>query len=471
MRNMLALALVSLLLPGPMLLAREAPLAPLAVPPSGVLGVTDAELDPTFWVQRAPNADRVLMNRAAIEAQNQRVLTRDSSMHDLAALPDELPAAQVRGWIEALSQRPTRTRYDLAGKPIAASVLDGFVADLALDRVPASQPTRFGLLVRRADLRTFPTALRVFSAAGDTDIDRFQESGIFPGTPVVVAHTSRDGQWLFVISPRYAAWVEKDAVAIGPRDTVLTYRRRAPYRVITGDDVATVFTREVPALSELALDMGVRVPLAQGLAANAPVNGQSTYAAWTVDLPVRNADGTLAIEPALLQKNKDTADDYLPLTRANIITQAFKFLGERYGWGHAYDGRDCSGFVSDVYASLGLLMPRNTSAQAVSPALEHETFDANSTAAERAAAIATLDVGDLVYIPGHVVMVIGKAHGRHYVINDVGGTSYVLPDGTHHHVKLNSVAVMPLEPQMFNATDTYIQRMTSIVRIHGQARP
>src|SRR3546814_6380766 len=72
----------------------------------------------------------------------------------------------------------------------------------------------------------------------------------------------------------------------------------------------------------------------------------------------------------LLQKNADSASDYLPLTRANIIRQGFRFLGERYGWGHGYNGRDCSGFVSEVYRSMGVQLPRNTSDQSVSPALD-----------------------------------------------------------------------------------------------------
>ncbi|WP_449425485.1 SH3 domain-containing protein [Rhodanobacter lindaniclasticus] len=75
------------------------------------------------------------------------------------------------------------------------------MANRALDAIPATQSTRYGLVVRRAALRTFPTALRVFNEQGDTDIDRFQETAEFPGTPVVIAHASADGQWLLRVSP------------------------------------------------------------------------------------------------------------------------------------------------------------------------------------------------------------------------------------------------------------------------------
>ena len=443
-----------------------------AIPPSGVIGVGDAQLSPGFWIERAASPHAALMTRAAIAAQNAKVQARDPSMHNLRALPATLPGDRVKGWITQLSKLPDRPLYDVHGNEVPAAALEAWRQALALDAIPAQQETRYGLVVQRTDLRTFPTAERVFSGRGGTDIDRFQESGIFPGTPVAVAHQSGDGQWLFVVSPRYAAWVRSDTVAFGDRQMVFDYVDAAPYRVVTGASVQTVFTPEQPRVSQKELDMGVRVPLATELRADAPVNGQTAYTSHVVQLPVRNDDGSLQIVPALLQRNADSAGDYLPLTRANILGQAFKFLGERYGWGHAYDGRDCSGFVSEVYRSMGVLMPRNTSDQAVSPGLEHTAFDKQSTRAQRMRAIAALDVGDLVYIPGHVMMVIGKLDGMHYVIHDTTGISYQKPDGSHARVKLNAVSVTPLEPLMFNETQSYIDRMTSIVRIHpGTATP
>jgi cell wall-associated NlpC family hydrolase len=214
--------------------------------------------------------------------------------------------------------------------------------------------------------------------------------------------------------------------------------------------------------------MGVRAPLAE-VAPDRPVNGQHPYTSWPIELPVRNADGSLAFSPALVQKNADTAADYLPLTRANLIRQAFKFLGERYGWGHDYDARDCSGFVSEVYRSMGVLLPRNTSDQAVSPALDRLHFEPDTPRAEREAAVRDLDVGDLVYIPGHVMMVIGRIGDVPYVIHDTEGGSVLDADGRLHDMHLNAVSLTPLTPLRFNARERYIDRMTNIVRIRPTA--
>ncbi len=148
---------------------------------------------------------------------------------------------------------------------------------------------------------------------------------------------------------------------------------RKPFRVVTGDQVRTVFTPEAAEISQLELDMGARAPMAD-LPADQPVNGQGPYESWTINLPMRGADGFLSFKPALLRKTTDTASDYLPLTRENIIRQAFKFLGKRYGRGHLYNGRDCSGLKSDVYRSMGLILPPNSGAQGKSPAFSHRFF-------------------------------------------------------------------------------------------------
>ena len=459
--RLLALALAFATLPG---LARDpSKPAALQVPASGVIGVEEAYFSPAFWVARAPSADKVLMQRAAIDARNARLLREDDSMFDLAALPATLDRARVAAWIDDLASPPAKPLWDEAGKPVPKATLDAIVGNRAMDAIPANQATRYGMTVERAALRAFPTSLRVFSSDGDADIDRFQESALFPGDPVAIVHASRDRQWLFVVSPRYAAWVEAKSIAEADKATVLAYAQRTPYRVVTGAKPRTVFTREEPRVSELQLDMGTRIPLAN-VARDKPVNGQHPYTSWILDLPVRDGDGRLAFAPALLQKNADSVADYLPLTRANLIRQSFKFLGERYGWGHAYNGRDCSGFVSEIYRSMGVQLPRNTSDQAVSPVFARTRFEAGDSREKRMAAVMALDVGDLIYIPGHVMMYIGRIGGQPYVIHDTNGGSHLGADGQLHSMHLNGVSVTPLLPLRFGKDHDYVDRITSIVR-------
>lgn len=436
-------------------------------PPSdtGVVGVQVAQLDPGYWIARDADADATVMDRDAIAAQNRTLAENDDSVRDISTLPDTLDQAQVRDWIMSMSSRPKGTRYGEDGGEVPAGTVDGWIDALALDAIPPSQPTRYGMVVARADLRTFPTNTRVFSRRGDTDIDRFQENAFFPGTPVALVHESRDGQWWFVVGDLYAAWMEKRFIAEGGKTEVLDYARRSPYLVVTGAEVRTTTTPERPAVSDLKLDMGVRVPWLRDWPGTRDVNGQAPYASYVVQLPVRGADGRLEIVPALLPRTSDVSPDYLPLTRGNLLRQGFKFLGERYGWGHDYDARDCSGFVSEVYRSMGITLPRNTSDQSVSPVLNRIALDESGDHARRTKIANELQVGDLVYIPGHVMMVIGHDHGMPYVIHDTNGGSWLGPDGKLVKGRLNGVSVTPLTPLRFNESDSYIDRMTNIQRI------
>lgn len=433
--------------------------------PLGVIGVEPRHLTADYWARRAPRANAVVLDTTTIEQQNERLKQSDRSVRDLERLPTSLAVTAVRAWIEGLSARPTRTLYDEQGREVTDQQLDQWLAALNLDGVASMQATQYGMVVRRADLRTFPTRARVFSTPEDTDIDRFQESALFPATPVAIVHTSRDGQWLFVVSALYSAWIEKSSVAEGSRDRIFAYAHKSPYVVVTAAKTHTVYTPERPELASLQLEMGARVPLLPDWPIETPVNGQHPYTAHVIELPYRAEDGSLQFSPALLPKTQQVEGDYLPLTRANILRQGFKFLGERYGWGHSYDARDCSGFVSEVYRSFGVQLPRNTRDQGVSPALNRlDLTDADDHEA-RVRLLREAQVGDLIYIPGHVMMVIGHEQGEPYIIHDTTGINFRRGGGDIERARLNGVSVTPLLPLLSSDGRPMIDRVYSIQRI------
>ncbi len=406
-----------------------------------------------------------MLDSRAIGEQNARLQQLDPSVRDVEKLAPALTREEVKGWIDHLSRRPEEALFDAQGRQLSPHELDELMSSLALDSIPSSAPTRYGLIVRRADLRTFPTDARVFSSSDDTDIDRFQESALFPGTPVAIVHESPDHKWSFVVSALYAAWTKKEFIAEGPAQQVFAYAHRSPYLVVTGPTVKTVYTPAEPGVSELQLDMGVRVPVLTDWPESRPVNGQHPYTAHVIQLPVRATDGSLRFAPALLPKTADTATDYLPLNHSNLLQQGFKFLGERYGWGHSYNARDCSGFVSEVYRSFGVQLPRNTRDQAVSPALNRIVFTEADDHERRLAVLRNLQPGDLIYIPGHVMMVIGHENGTPYVIHDTTGISYRDRSGGVTRVVLNGVAVTPITPLLLRKDQPLVDRITSILRV------
>ena len=272
-----------------------------------VIGVGEAQLQPDFWIRRLSNADRTVLDAQAIAAQNERLHRLDPSFHDIEQLPQTLSAAQVRGWIENLSARPEEPMYDAQGQALDAPTLDALVRSTNLHSIPQNQPTRYGLVVRRADLRTFPTHFRAFTSNDDTDIDRFQESAMFPGTPVAIVHESEDRAWWFVVSPLYAAWVEKSTWPEGTARAGVRLRGQDPLsRHHRRQGAHRVHARATGGLRTAAGD-GRRVPLLADWPASQAGQWPASYSSQVIELPLRGADGALRFAPALLPKTNDTA--------------------------------------------------------------------------------------------------------------------------------------------------------------------
>lgn len=75
------------------------------------------------------------------------------------------------------------------------------------------------------------------------------------------------------------------------------------------------------------------------------------------------------------------------------------------------------------------------------------------------AAISALETGDLVHIPGHVMLVIGFGRDMPYTIHDIHDRGWLI------RRRLNGVAVTPLTPMCVDARHGYIDRMTAIQRV------
>jgi cell wall-associated NlpC family hydrolase len=444
--------------------------APEPVPREVALpGWSEAKLDAGHWIARWPEAESVRLDAAAVAARNARLFEVDASVTRLDALPVSMTGEAIRERVLKLSTLSTAPRYFADGRLVAEADRQRWLAALnlaAFDNVDKdARPLGWALVTQRAPLRAFPTLERVFSAPGDTDIDRFQESAFFPGTPVAVLHASADGRWRFVIGATYAAWIPEGVLATTERDTALGFAARAT-RVVLEPVARLAHTPEAAAVSGLALDMGVALPERRDWPLSEAVNGQGALAAHVVEMPIRGADGALVVANALLPRSEASHDGPLPASRANLLRQAFRFLGERYGWGHDYGSRDCSGFVNEVYRSVGLVMPRNTRDQAVSAGFaKHTPIPAEWTRAQRRAAVDALRPGDLIYIPGHVVMVVGFDEHGPWVIHDAHGGRARGADGVDRPLPINGVALTPLLPLRFDATRDYLDAITHLQQV------
>ena len=188
------------------------------------------------------------------------------------------------------------------------------------------------------------------------------------------------------------------------------------------------------------------------------------FLTWSSSL-FETRQASFGFEFALIPKVKDVHLGYLPYTEANIINQSFKFLGERYGWGHRYSGRDCTGFVSEVYKTFGILMPRNSGNQGRGPVGYNSRFDTGTKRSAKISVLSEARVGDLIYIPGHVMMVLGHEAGETWLIHDITGAGYMGADGSVKREVLNGVSITPMLPLHRSEDVSYLDLVSNIKSI------
>ena len=419
-----------------------------------------------FWIDRADDPDELLSDEAAIAACARNAFDTDPHLVDLARYPRTMSKAEVMALMRGVSKPSAEDLwYRDSDEPVTEHDYDRYTASLDLTRLPDTIEVRFGMVVERTAMRTWPTDDVVYKSRETIDLDRFQENGLFPSDAVVVLHDSADGKWCFAQSYNYAAWVRKDKVAIGDREQVLAYRQADPFLVIAGNRAHTNFTPETPAVSEVRLEMGARLPLIDAEDVDHDVDGQNPASSYIVRLPVRSDKGELEFRHALIARNQDVHVGYMPYTRCNVLHQAFKFLGERYGWGHSYNARDCTGLVLEVFKTFGFVLPRNSKQQGHSAIGENVRFSIDAPAEEKLAALAGADVGDLLYSTGHVMLYLGCIDDEYYVIHDLTGSGWTDDEGNFREGAMNSVSVTPLRKIHASPEATYFDQLYAIKRL------
>ncbi|WP_237065370.1 NlpC/P60 family protein [Microbulbifer guangxiensis] len=430
---------------------------------SDVPAVEEGMLSADFWLSRL-DGDAIRLSEQQIRQFNAANLTRDQYLHHLSNFPTQLPGKRVLELLDAVSRPASSPRYHVDGRVVSEADYAAWQAAVQRDKLPEQVPVRWGMVVQRASMRSYPTRTRIYKQPDDSDLDRLQETGVFPGQQLALLHESADGKWWFAVNYHYAAWLPKAAVAVGEREEIERWQEGDNRLVIAGSQVQTNYNPVDPRTSEVVLDMGVSLPLMTAAEVGHNVNGQNPYASYVVRLPVRDAQGRLEFAPALIARSRDVHVGPLEYRPSLVIKQAFKFLGERYGWGHDYNGRDCTGFVGEVYKSFGILMPRNSGQQGRSDFAPTRRLD-DASREQKLQALEELQVGDLIYIPGHVMMFIGHVDGEPYVIHDVTGLSYFDSEGDFYSGTLSGVSVTPLTPLWLGRNSDFVDSIYAIKTI------
>ncbi|WP_297669372.1 SH3 domain-containing C40 family peptidase [uncultured Desulfovibrio sp.] len=285
---------------------------------------------------------------------------------------------------------------------------DAMKANANLKTFPARNQA--AITIRDTDLRELPTRERRFSEPTPDQhanpFDYFQYSLLPVGTPVLIAHTSRDGRWHYVECPVAGGWVAAEDLAPVSEELQQTYRNSA-LAALTRDKVKLAS----PAGSVTA-GVGALLPL-----------GGTAQGGLQVLLPVRGADGWATLAPVVLSA-ADAAAWPLRMTPRNAARVGNVLMGQPYGWGGMFGDRDCSALTRELLTPFGIWLPRNSAAQArTGVVVPLEGLSAREK--EERILQAGVPFLSLVGMRGHITLYVGKYKGRAAIFHNVWGVRTV----------------------------------------------
>ncbi|MEG2016914.1 MAG: SH3 domain-containing protein [Clostridium sp.] len=401
--------------------------------------VIDSMYHSDLWIKLCKRSKSTLLTEEEIEKINEDNIEK-GYIKDIFK-EEELTKESIEENIRLVSKRPEVDRYR-NGTKLCTEYYDKLEENMNLNDLRDCK-VEYGIVVKRGKLKTFPTSDRVFKEAKDYELDRFMESAVYIGEPCAIYSSSRDGKWYFCKTFNCSGWLHSDYIAIGSKDEVQAFSKSKEFIVVTGRKFLLGYNPFTEALSEESLDMGVRLPLEKDWERDEVVYDMYTEGSYIVKYPTRDRFGKLQLTHILIPFNEEVHEGYLKCKRYNVLRQAFKFQGERYGWGGEFEGRDCSSMIVDIFRCFGIYFPRNTGEQLKKSVGKTIYFDENTQPNEKIKIIESLRPGALIYLSGHVAMVVGRYKDKVYIIHDVIGV-HIEEDGELIYLPIRGVTVNSL---------------------------
>lgn len=437
--------------------------------------------DPDFWIIKNRQADKPMLTPGQIRRLNQSNIERGllndvlvpqpwkHGRREVEKLEEEnnsgnhnadpqgpsyfyLEGETLANYLQQETGRIKRAvRWDAAGNSVTADFYTALDENLNLSALREANPIYFGLTRCRTDLRFYPTKEVLTSRRDDLVFDILQVSSVQAFQPLAIMHASRDGQWFFAVSPICRGWVRAQDIVWACRpEEIRKYLNPKRKLVITGHAVEAVWQPGTTATAA-RLYLGTVCPL---------LAVESLY--YSIGLPDRCENGTLQIQPAYIPRSAKVSEQFLPCTPRVLYGQVFQLLRTPYSWGGKGEFRDCSQLLMDVFATMGVHLPRNSTNQALVGSKRIRLTDRHSLA-QRQKILHNLKTPALLQFPGHIMLYLGEDQGRFYAIHDVWSYQSRPADNARcQKVIIGQVAVSDLSLGTGGKQGSFLERLTSI---------
>ena len=418
--------------------------------------VTDEMCRAEYWI--GEDSNDLVLSYGEIKEVNRRIMDKkETMMNDLDNLSENYNSKEMA---QSLASFESLNEIFLNGDLVDESYYEAIRENIRNAELKDNENVRYGICTTRTVLKAYPYDEWLSDSEWDKEWDNFVNTAVLVGEPVVLYNSTEDGKFIYAKIACCEGWINADAVAVCRDKAEWTKAKtHESFLVVTGERVWLEASYDTD-LSGKQLTMGTVLELADSV--DFAETNRLDWNNYKVKMPVRNADGSYVAKTALISANRDVNIGYLPYTSGNVIKQAFKSLGNRYGWGGMLDSQDCSSFVREVYLCFGFELPRNTTWQAIMPV--DVTDISGMTDNEKKVVLDNTPAGAILIWPGHEMIYLGERNGLYYTINNVSSlVSAAAPeDGI---IRPRSVIVNDLSTLRGNGTE-WISNLASVVVVH-----
>lgn len=372
---------------------------------------------------------------------NRRMLSTTGTEFSMYEIGDQFYYKVAKLFVTDIMLKPKDPeKYLKDGVPTDEKYWEELREKANLEELNSRITVQFGVSVANTVLKRYPTDDDIYMADSNMYYDEMAQSDLIPFLPVAVLHESADGEWYYIITYGYGGWTRKENIALyKSQEEWLEKSEPEDFLVVTGKELRLPTDPYNKELSGLLLPMGTKLPIVPIGEVPEDVHGRISYGNYVAKLPTRNEDGMAEEIFVLIPATEDVNPGYLPYTEENVAKLAFRHLGACYGWAGDNNGQDCSGYVREIYACFGYVMPR-----AAKPQSEIEctkSYDVGGQSDNRKTEILKdAPIGTLLYFPGHIMVYVGTVDGVPYCISSVGNFSEI-ENNSVRQKEVNTVVV------------------------------
>lgn len=311
-------------------------------------------------------------------------------------------------WI--LKEMNKSTGYGEDLKPNAKAFNDELIKSMDIAHYPSAKIK--AVVVRDSDVRAVPTDKPYYLSQKGYPFDRYQNSLIFQGTPVLITHFNLDKTYAHIQSSFVYGWIKvSDLAYMRDKDIelltklknyVMPIRDKIPLYTDYGDFYTNARVGELFAL----------IPQSQNASQKPQKKELKAYGF------LRDAKGYAALQNVILDE-KDFFVFPKAFTSENMAYFIDTMLGQKYGWGGLLGNRDCSAFTRDSFANFGILLPRNSYAQS---RYANNYVDLSSMKAKEKEDYILKNAtpfGTLIYLKGHIMLYLGERNHQAIVAHSI----------------------------------------------------